>query len=87
MLRRGGTLVALNQTPSQEDAERLGIRAVLVRTVGSTASLDVLRERVETGVVRPFVGRRYPLADAARMWRDAASRSIGGKLILEIAGA
>lgn len=87
MLRRGGTLVALNQPPSQEEAERLGVRAVLVRTAGSTASLDILRERIEAGMVRPFVGRRYPLADAARMWRDAASRSVGGKLILEIAGA
>lgn len=82
MLREGGILVALNQPPSQEEAERRGVRATLVRTATTKASLDTLRERIEGGTVRPFIGKRYTLADAAQAWRDAAAGATSGKLVL-----
>ncbi|WP_267382290.1 MULTISPECIES: NADP-dependent oxidoreductase [unclassified Sphingomonas] len=84
MLREGGTLVALNQPPSQEEAERRRVRAVLVLTKTSRASLDQLRERMEAGTLRPFVAQRYRLADAAALWRHALDRTSSGKRVLEM---
>lgn len=85
LLKPNGILVALSQPPSQEEAKRRGVRAVMFATQTSRQSLDALRERIEAGEIVPFVGRRYPLAEVAQAWRDAAARTSKGKSIIEIA--
>ncbi|WP_043633847.1 NAD(P)-dependent alcohol dehydrogenase [Nonomuraea candida] len=49
-----------------------------------TADLDVLRDLIEAGAVRPAVGRTYALAEAATAVGDLAAGNAPGKLVITI---
>ncbi|MGI5271692.1 NAD(P)-dependent alcohol dehydrogenase [Nonomuraea sp. CA-218870] len=49
-----------------------------------TADLDALRDLIESGAVRPAVGRTYPLAQAAAAVRDLAAGDAPGKLVITL---
>lgn len=84
VLKPGGVLVALNQPPDKEEAERRGARAVMLFTNTTTQSLDRLRAAVEAGVVIPRVGGTYPLADTARAWAGIPSDRANGKTVIDV---
>ncbi|EOH6072773.1 NADP-dependent oxidoreductase [Burkholderia cenocepacia] len=84
VLKPGGILVALSQPPSQDEAARQGVRAVMLLTETSTANLDTLRERIESGDVIPFLGRSYPLADVPQAWREAADGKTKGRIVFQV---
>lgn len=84
VLKPGGVLVALNQPPSKEDAERHGARAVMLFTDTTRASLDRLRAAIEAGVVKPRFGRRYPLADTASAWANVSEDRAVGKTVIDV---
>ena len=84
VLKSGGVLVALNQPPSREEAERRGVRAVMLMTDTTTQSLDKLREEIEAGVVQPRVGHHYALADAGKAWSNYATNRSQGKTVINV---
>ena len=84
VLKPGGVLVALNQPPSREEAERHGARAVMLFTDTTRAILDRLRAAIEAGVVKPRVGRRYPLADTASAWANVSADRAVGKTVIDV---
>ena len=84
ILRPGGVLVALNQPPSKEEAERHGVRAVMLVTNTTAESLNRLREVIEAGVLRARVGSRYPLGEAGKAWANAAPDRAKGKAVLGV---
>ncbi|MFC7484350.1 NAD(P)-dependent alcohol dehydrogenase [Luedemannella flava] len=49
-----------------------------------TADLDALRELIESGAVRPAVGRTYPLAEAPTAVGDLAAGNAAGKLVITV---
>ena len=85
VLKPGGVLVALNQPPAQGEADRHGVRAVMLFTNTTAASLDRLRSAIEAGIVRPRIGERYPLADAGLAWANAENDRASGKTVLDVA--
>ena len=84
VLKPGGVLVALNQPPSTEEAERYGVRAVMLMTDTTTQSLDRLCEVIEAGVVKARVGKHYPLADVGTAWANASTDRSGGKTVIDV---
>ena len=50
------------------------------------ADLEVVRELVESGAVRPAVHRAYPLAEAADALRDLEQGRIRGKAVVVVSG-
>ena len=82
VLRPGGVLVALSQPPSQEEAKKHNVRALMYSTEPSGADLKLLAKEIDAGDLKPFVGTSYPLREAAKAWQDSASQRIDGKIVL-----
>ena len=85
VLKPGGILVALGQPPSQEEAAAHSVRAIMLQTETSTASLQALAAKIDLGEIRPFVGRTYPLSAVAQAWTQVQSEHIEGKIVFLIA--
>jgi len=84
VLRPGGTLVALSQPPTQEEAAQHKVSAVMLVTSVSSANLQALAAKIDAGEVRPFVGRTYPLSAAAQAWTDIHSQHSEGKIVFAV---
>jgi NADPH:quinone reductase-like Zn-dependent oxidoreductase len=82
VLKPGGVLIAISQTPSQQEAEKHQARASFFVTDIAGANLRALTGLIEAGQIRPSVGRTYPLSDAATAWRDSSSDHVQGKIVL-----
>ena len=50
----------------------------------SKADLDMLRELIEAGHVRPVIDRRYPLDEVARAFREQAVGHAQGRKVIEV---
>ncbi len=85
VLKPGGMLVALSQPPSQEEAAKHQVGAIMLQTNVSAASLQSLTEKINAGEIQPFVGRTYPLSDVAQAWTDVHAEHIEGKIIFTVA--
>ncbi len=86
VLKPGGILIALSQPPSQEDAAKHKVGAIMLNTSVTTASLQALAAKIDTGDIRPFVGRTYPLSAAAQAWTDVQSQHVEGKIVFHVPG-
>lgn len=80
-IKPNGVLVALNQPPSQEEAERHGIRALMIRTETSRQSLSALRDLVEAGEVLPHVADTASLWHVEDVWRRYVRGALKGKIV------
>ncbi len=63
----------------------VGQRLGMFMSKESGEDLQRLVDLVEDGVVRPIVGARYPLSDAAQALADMAAGRLFGKAVLEVA--
>ncbi len=86
VLKPGGVLIGIVQPPSQEEAAKLQVRAILVRTDSQAARLARLSKAIDAGKITPFVGRTYPLSAAAQAWQDHGSKLSEGKIIINMLG-
>ena len=85
VLKPGGVLIAVSQPPSQDQADRYKVRAVMMNTESSAGSLELLRSKIDGGEVKPFVGRTYPLRDIAKAWKESRTEHIEGKVVFNVA--
>lgn len=85
VLKDGGALVAINQPPSEEEAQKHHVRASMLITETSTASLRKVAAMVEDGTIKPFVGKVYPITEVAQAWRDIQSNNIEGRVVFAVA--
>jgi NADPH:quinone reductase-like Zn-dependent oxidoreductase len=63
-----------------------GQRAICALAPGSPADLLAVKDLVEAGRVRAFVGRSFPLAEAAAAQRCAQEGQVGGKVVIVVDG-
>jgi NADPH:quinone reductase-like Zn-dependent oxidoreductase len=56
----------------------------MVMTQVTKASLEQVAKLIDAGEIKPFVGRVYPLSEAAQGWRDEAARRVDGKLVFTV---
>lgn len=85
VLKDGGTLVAINQPPSEEEAKRHHVKASMLITETSAGSLQTVAGMVDDGTITPCVGKVYPLSEVAQAWRDVQSNGIEGKVVFAVA--
>lgn len=99
-LARGGTFVTLGYAAGAIPSIPLNlvllkgitVQGMEIRTFMSDRPDDSLRDMREltelfaTGVVRPYIGARFPLADTAAALRLVADRKALGKVVIEIPG-
>jgi NADPH:quinone reductase-like Zn-dependent oxidoreductase len=85
VLRSGGRYVTSLMMPTPpEEAARLGIRAVGLGTQPRADQLDDLAQRIDSGRLKVFINRTFPLGDveAAMSFRQATTDP--GKVVLTV---
>lgn len=84
VVRRGGVLVSIRSEPSQEEADRLDVRAerILVRPNG--AQLAEISSLAEAGHVRPTIAAEFPLEEVNRAFELSQSGHVRGKVVLRV---
>ncbi|MDB5306151.1 MAG: hypothetical protein JWO38_353 [Gemmataceae bacterium] len=84
VLKPGGRLVSAVQPPSEEEAARHKVDAMVFRMQASTQGLVRLAELLDGGTIRTVVTHTYPLAQAQDAWRQVMSGHTRGKIVLEV---
>ncbi|MFF4803077.1 NADP-dependent oxidoreductase [Streptomyces sp. NPDC001351] len=87
VLRPGGIVVSILPIGSKdfdEEAERLGVRALRMLVDASYSGLRAIAELVETGKLRPAIAGTFPLSDAAEAHRLGDTGRTTGKLVLTV---
>ena len=84
MLKPGGYLISTVQPPSQEEAARHKVQAMMVRMQPSTKGLAQLAELLDAGTIRTVVAKTYPLSQAQDAWKHQMSGHTRGEVVLEI---
>ena len=84
VLKKGGVAVTMAAQPDQAQAEELGVTAVQQMTQVTSEALSQLRELVESGVVKPQVGKVFSLDEIQEAFTARESGTVSGKVVLEI---
>lgn len=84
LVRRGGALVSIVDTPDPREAEKHGIRASFHFVAPSGEQLRALGKLVEAGKLRAPEVEVLPLADAATAHRKSEGHRTTGKLVLAV---
>ncbi len=84
-LKKGGILVSLVQPPSQEQAAKYGVRAVIFGTHPSSSDLAEIAKWIDSGRVKPVIDRVLPLAEARRAHELSQAGHTSGKIVLKAA--
>ena len=84
LLKENGCLVALTQPPSKETAERYHVRAIMLDTKSSRATLDEITKLLDSGALKPHIGKIYPLSDVIKAWQEWPSPQISGKIVFRV---
>lgn len=85
VLNRGGAGCD-QQPPSEEEAKKRPVKASMLVTDTSTASLQKVAAMIDAGTIKPFVGKVYPLREVAQAWRDVQSKNFEGKTVFVVSG-
>ncbi|MDL5205519.1 NADP-dependent oxidoreductase [Streptomyces sp. ALI-76-A] len=87
VLRPGGVVVSILPVGSgefQEEAERLGVRALRMLVDADRAGMRAIADLVEQGRLRPTIAGAFPLADAAEAHALGDTGRTTGKLVLTV---
>jgi NADPH:quinone reductase-like Zn-dependent oxidoreductase len=84
ILKPGGLLISTVQPPSQEEAQRLGITALMMRTEANPKRLEKISELAAAGEIKTVISKVYALADAKEAWQHALSGHTKGKIVLKM---
>ena len=84
-LKKGGILVSIVQPPSQELAEKYGVRALFYGGHPSSSNLAEIARLIDSGMVKTVVDTVLPLAEARRAQELSQSGHARGKIVLKAA--
>lgn len=84
VLKQGGVAVTMAAQPDEAQAKELGVTAIAQMTHVSTALLEQLCELVESGVVKPSVGKEFKLDQVQDAFIARESGTVDGKVVLTI---
>ncbi len=84
VLKRGGILVSIISTPSEEKARSLGVRSAFLFIGPSPVILTELARMVENGGLRPVIGAEFALKDLTRAHALSQSGHAAGKIVLYV---
>ena len=82
-LKRGGFLVTTVTPPSQEKAEKFGIRTAMVSVLPSAQQLGEINRLIAAGELKPHIAMVLPLAEVRKAHQFSESGRTRGKIILQ----
>lgn len=85
LLRRGGTLVSIIETPRQDEADPYEVRTAYVFVSPNGGQLREMAKLAEEGKIRPPAIEEMPLEKAAEAQRLSQGHHVRGKIVLRIA--
>jgi NADPH:quinone reductase-like Zn-dependent oxidoreductase len=85
LLKRGGILVSTLTEPSQETAQRIGVRALRYTVEADGKELTEITNLVASGKVKPHVMKTFPLQDASHALGALERGDSVGKIVLAVA--
>jgi len=86
VVRQGGTLVSIVDSPSPEKAKSLGINGVFFILEPNRTQLEEIGRLIDTGRVRSFVDTVLPLEQARQAFEQGLKGHSRGKIVLRVAG-
>ena len=84
VLKKGGVLASLVQSPDVEKAKALGVRGVFVSSEPNGAELAEIAALIDSGSVKVVIDRILPLREARRAHELSQSGHIRGKIVLRV---
>jgi NADPH:quinone reductase-like Zn-dependent oxidoreductase len=85
VIKPGGRLISTVSPPSEQDAARYEVYAYQMHMQASGPQLAEIAALLDSGAIRTFVTKTYPLDKTADAWREIAGGHTRGKIVLEIA--
>jgi NADPH:quinone reductase-like Zn-dependent oxidoreductase len=82
VLKRGGTLVSLLESPPQDLAQERGIRAISNAALPTSEHLASIARLIEAGEVKPIIQRVFALREAPQAHRLSQSGHGRGRIVL-----
>ena len=70
--------------PDEELAKKYGVKVIRESTDPSAGNLDLLREMVEKGAVKPQVDRVFPLAQTREAFEYQETGHPRGKVVVSV---
>jgi NADPH:quinone reductase-like Zn-dependent oxidoreductase len=84
-LRRGGSLITLQEPPSQQTADKYGVTALFFVVTANRDRLSQVADMIDTGKLKVSVAATFPLADGRAAYQSGASRRTRpGKTVLVV---
>lgn len=84
LLKPGGILVGVADEPSSDEAAAHGVRAVYFVVEPRGDQLASITSLVESGALRPAVGRVFALADAEQAFVTRRDGHVAGKIVIDL---
>ena len=85
VLKPGGYLIALSQPPSPEEAAKHNVHASMLQTQSNADTLKTLAARIDSGDIKPTIGKTYPITEVAKAWQEWPTLHLPGKLVFDLA--
>lgn len=82
VLKPGGMLVSIAETPDKTLAQTYGVRTARIRVRPSGEQMAQIAERFERGELRVEIARAFPLSEAAEAHRLSETGHTRGKIVL-----
>jgi NADPH:quinone reductase-like Zn-dependent oxidoreductase len=83
-LKKGGILVSLTQPPSQENAQKHGIRAKFNTKYPTYANLQTIADLIADGTIRAEIDSIFPLSQAHQALEKSQTKRGRGRILLRI---
>jgi NADPH:quinone reductase-like Zn-dependent oxidoreductase len=84
VLNKGGALISLVQSPSEQKARRFGVRGIMCSVQPDGAQLSKIAELIDSAKLKPIIDRILPLSEARRAHDLSQDGHIRGKIVLRV---
>jgi len=84
VLNKGGALISLVQLPSEEKANRFGVRGITSSVQPDGAQLRAIAKLIDSAKLRPAIDRILPLSEARRAHELSQNGHARGKIVLRV---
>lgn len=84
ILKEGGVAVTMIASSQKEKAKEQGVTAIDQMTQVTTEKLNELSRLIDDGIVKPNVGKVFPLADIVQAFEARESGGVHGKIVISI---
>jgi NADPH:quinone reductase-like Zn-dependent oxidoreductase len=83
-LKQGGALISLVQPPSEQNADRFGVRGIMSSVQPDGTQLNKIAKLIDSAKLRPAIDRILPLSEARRAHELSQNCHARGKIVLRV---